>query len=235
MRLRCPNVPGARLPMYEQFADDCYELRWVLGPGTGPVRVLDVGAHVGAFAINARRRPAGRPGRVLRAVARAPRGTCGATSTRTAWTTGCGCTSAALAGEAGTARCWTTTAAAACTTAWSARGPRLVDGDDSGRQPARRPRQDRHLRRRGRRGRRAVRRGQDGLRGRRVRAGLRLDKQNWASVQRVVLEYHPVDGESWDELRTWFESVGLQGRAARDRTAAGARDSASPGWNGPPV
>ena len=25
-RLTCPNVPGARLPMYEQFADDCYDL-----------------------------------------------------------------------------------------------------------------------------------------------------------------------------------------------------------------
>ena len=32
---------------------------------------------------------------------------------------------------------------------------------------------------------------------------------NWASVQRIVLEYHPVSGESWDELRGWFEDVGL--------------------------
>ena len=27
---------------------------------------------------------------------------------------------------------------------------------------------------------------------------------NWAAVQRVVMEYHPVPGESWDELRGWF-------------------------------
>src|SRR5205085_1298397 len=48
-----PNVPGARLPMYEQFADDCYDVQWLLGARTDrPLQVLDVGAHVGAFATN---------------------------------------------------------------------------------------------------------------------------------------------------------------------------------------
>ena len=32
---------------------------------------------------------------------------------------------------------------------------------------------------------------------------------NWASVQRLVIEYHPVPGQSWAELRTWLEGVGL--------------------------
>jgi hypothetical protein len=31
----------------------------------------------------------------------------------------------------------------------------------------------------------------------------------WAPVQRLVIEYHQVPGHSWDELRTWFEAVGL--------------------------
>jgi hypothetical protein len=35
-------------------------------------------------------------------------------------------------------------------------------------------------------------------------------KENWATVERVVMEYHPVEGETWDELRSWLESVGLQ-------------------------
>src|SRR5215831_10063908 len=49
-RLTTPNVPGARLPMYEQFADDCYDVTWLLGTRTDrPLQVLDVGAHVGAF------------------------------------------------------------------------------------------------------------------------------------------------------------------------------------------
>jgi FkbM family methyltransferase len=33
--------------------------------------------------------------------------------------------------------------------------------------------------------------------------------ESWASVQRVVVEYHPVDGASWDELRERFASFGL--------------------------
>lgn len=53
VQLSCPNVPGARLPMYEQFADDCYDLDWVLGGRRHePLQVLDVGSHVGAFATN---------------------------------------------------------------------------------------------------------------------------------------------------------------------------------------
>ena len=49
--LSAPNVPGARLPVYEQFADDCYRLGELLAPYTGRgLQVLDVGAHIGAFA-----------------------------------------------------------------------------------------------------------------------------------------------------------------------------------------
>jgi hypothetical protein len=33
--------------------------------------------------------------------------------------------------------------------------------------------------------------------------------ESWASVQRVVLEYHDIPGESWADLRAWFASVGL--------------------------
>ena len=52
-RLTTPNVPGARLPMYEQFAEDCYDVDWVLGGRRDrALQVLDVGSHVGAFATN---------------------------------------------------------------------------------------------------------------------------------------------------------------------------------------
>ena len=33
--------------------------------------------------------------------------------------------------------------------------------------------------------------------------------EDWASVERVVLEYHDVPGESWSDLRAWFAGVGL--------------------------
>jgi hypothetical protein len=33
---------------------------------------------------------------------------------------------------------------------------------------------------------------------------------SWASVEAVVMEYHPVAGESWDELRSWLGAAGLE-------------------------
>jgi FkbM family methyltransferase len=31
----------------------------------------------------------------------------------------------------------------------------------------------------------------------------------WESVTHVVMEYHPVEGESWEKLRAWFADAGL--------------------------
>src|SRR4051794_25822771 len=46
----CPNSPGARGPIYEAFADDGYRLAWFLRDvPRGPMRVIDMGAHVGSF------------------------------------------------------------------------------------------------------------------------------------------------------------------------------------------
>ncbi|MCZ4497945.1 MAG: hypothetical protein JWQ74_498, partial [Marmoricola sp.] len=45
-----PNAPGARVPVYEVFAEDCYDLRWFLGDLIDrPIHILDIGAHVGTF------------------------------------------------------------------------------------------------------------------------------------------------------------------------------------------
>lgn len=49
MTLHVPNVPGARFPVYEVHADDCYRVGDLLaGLGPEPV-VLDIGAHIGSF------------------------------------------------------------------------------------------------------------------------------------------------------------------------------------------
>ncbi|HUR23450.1 MAG TPA: FkbM family methyltransferase [Acidimicrobiales bacterium] len=51
-RLSCPNRSGARVPVFEVFAEDCYRLRWFLGPPSdSPRHVLDIGAHIGSFAL----------------------------------------------------------------------------------------------------------------------------------------------------------------------------------------
>lgn len=47
----CPNVPGARLPVYEVFAEDGYRITW-FAEGLGPApTVLDIGAHIGCFSL----------------------------------------------------------------------------------------------------------------------------------------------------------------------------------------
>jgi len=49
LRIECPNRPGARVPIYEIFAEDCYRLPWFLAD-LDPKRVLDIGGHIGTFA-----------------------------------------------------------------------------------------------------------------------------------------------------------------------------------------
>lgn len=47
----CPNLPGARVPVYEVFAENAYGLDWFTGD-LGPDAVaLDVGGHIGCFAL----------------------------------------------------------------------------------------------------------------------------------------------------------------------------------------
>jgi hypothetical protein len=39
---------------------------------------------------------------------------------------------------------------------------------------------------------------------------LASDPSDWSEVQRLVLEFHPVDGHTWDELQTFFSKAGLE-------------------------
>ena len=49
--ITCPNVPGARVPVYEVHVEDTYRLSWITsGFGSRPV-VIDVGAHIGSFSL----------------------------------------------------------------------------------------------------------------------------------------------------------------------------------------
>lgn len=208
VRLSCPNVPGARLPMYEQFADDCYQLDWVLGPArTRPLQVLDVGSHVGAFAINlATARPS------VRVECYEPSPDTAAFLRRNVTQNRLGdwisVHEVALAGHAGTALL-DDNSGASVHNGLVREDHRLVAGDDA-------------------LGRRAtitvttltfddavaaaaapfdvVKMDCEGGEYELVYASA---PANWASVQRVVMEYHPVQGESWEKLASWFADVGL--------------------------
>lgn len=52
VRIDTPNRPGARVPVYEIFAEDSYRFEWLLGPLMHrPIQVIDIGGHVGTFSV----------------------------------------------------------------------------------------------------------------------------------------------------------------------------------------
>lgn len=52
IRLECPNVPGARVPVYEVFVEDVYDLDWFCAGLPPAFAVLDIGAHIGCFTVD---------------------------------------------------------------------------------------------------------------------------------------------------------------------------------------
>ncbi|MDP9117174.1 MAG: FkbM family methyltransferase [Actinomycetota bacterium] len=208
MLVASPNVPGARLPLYEQFAEDAYDLTDLLVPYQGrPISVFDIGSHIGSFALNVASRhstaqiwcfePSPQTARLLRRNVE-----------QNALSDRIRVQECALAGTAGTAS---------------------LDDNDGGsvhngllRDESRLVHGADHL---------------DSRRSVQVRTTtfdravadasrapdlVKLDceggeyelvyashPESWSSVKRVVLEYHPVDGQSWTELSAWFARAGL--------------------------
>ncbi|MFN2560851.1 MAG: FkbM family methyltransferase [Jatrophihabitans sp.] len=207
--LSSPNVPGARLPLYEQFADDCYRLGELLAPLQGrPLQVLDVGAHIGSFAVHVatvhpRARiecyePSPSSARFLQRNVD-QNGLGGRISVH----------EAALADKRGMALLDDNDGGSVHNGLMQA-DHRLVAGQDAldrrhaievptttfddavAAAPA--PPD-------------VVKMDCEGGEYALVYAS---SDASWASVRRIVMEYHPVKGESWDELRGWFERLGLR-------------------------
>jgi FkbM family methyltransferase len=209
VRIASPNVPGARLPLYEQYADDCYRLRELLAPlQDRPLQVFDVGAHIGSFATNlATLHPQARiecfePSPQSAAYLRRnveQNGLAGRVTVH----------EIALADKEGTAL-FDDNDSGSVHNGLIRSDRRLVDGTDAlaerhavevptttfdmavAAAPA--PPQ-------------LVKTDCEGGEYALVYAS---SPQSWASVEMVVMEYHPVPGESWDELRAWLAGVGLQ-------------------------
>ena len=52
LSVTCPNVAGARVPVYEIFVEDAYRLGWFTGDLDGDsLRALDIGGHIGCFSL----------------------------------------------------------------------------------------------------------------------------------------------------------------------------------------
>lgn len=199
--ISAPNIPGARLPAYEQFAEDGYRLEWFLKGLQGrPIHVLDVGAHVGTFACHLAQvhptctitcfEPSAGTAKFLRANIDANR-----------FSDRISVVEAAVTGESGFATFDDHGGASVHSG--------LVHGDDAVASHS------------------AVQiptMGFDDViagapapvelikldcEGGEYQMAYRSSPESWASVQRVVLEYHDIPGESWKDLRAWFATVGL--------------------------
>lgn len=197
--IECPNRAGARVPIYEIFAEDCYHFEWFLGALSGqPLYVLDIGGQIGTFACRLAQlepkatirtyEPSPTSASVLRGnverngfgdritvIEEALAATVG-TAELDDNEGGSGTNSLVGAqGRSGATITVATTTFDAAVAALPA-PPNVVKIDCEG--------------------------GEYDL----VAAS---SPENWAAVERLVIEYHKVPGHSWDELRTWFGGVGL--------------------------
>ena len=202
-----PNAPGARVPPYEVFADDSYDLHWFLGDLLSrPIHVLDIGAHVGTFACRLTQEhpqatvdcfePSPDTGQLLR------RNVAGQRPHRPGHRApgGGGRRDGHAAVPPRRGRQRAQPLAVFDETQDGATAVETISFDDV---VARRPARSTSSRWTARAA------STTSSTTRRPRAG--------ASVQRLVLEYHAVDGQSWEELRAWFAAAGLH--VVRQETA----------------
>jgi FkbM family methyltransferase len=194
-----PNAEGARVPVYEVFAEDCYDLGWFLGDlADRPIQALDIGAHVGSFSCRLGQvhpdasvdayEPSVDTAEFLRRNVAA-----NALSDRVT------VHEAALAGETGWAMFERAGAASGCNHLASVDGSdeegirvETISFDDVVARSAR-----------------PIELVKMDCEGGEYDLVYRSTPENWQTVQRLVLEYHPVAGQSWEELRAWFADVGL--------------------------
>lgn len=205
VRIDTPNIPGARVPVYEVFADDSYRMQWFLtGLLDRPVQVLDIGGHVGTF--TCRITQLHRQASVL---AFEPSPTTAQFLRRNVEQNGVAdrvtVVEAALAGTSGTVDFGdngagsglngliSTGGVAAAGTATAVRAVSFDDAVGQAGAPVDIVKID--------------------CEGGEYDGVLNSSAASWASVQRVVIEWHPVAGHDWRELQDFFAGVGLQVRA----------------------
>lgn len=201
LRIGCPNRQGARVPIYEIFAEDCYRLDWFLGAlRQRPIQVLDIGAHVGTFACSLAQF---HPQATIRSFEPSP--TTIEFLRRNVQQNGFSdrieVFEHALAAETGIA-VFDDNGGGSGTNGLAAAGHEVVEGFGTQVQtiafdeavaaapaPIDLIKMD--------------------CEGGEYDLVLNSSPRSWGSVQRLVLEYHEVPGRTWAELRTWFASVGL--------------------------
>jgi FkbM family methyltransferase len=198
LTIECPNQRGARVPIYEIFAEDCYHFDWFLaGLSERPLHVIDVGGQIGTFACRLAQLE---PKATISTYEPSP--TSAAVLRRNVERNGFGdrvtVVQEALAASIGTAELDDNQGGSGQNSLVSVRGNRVTTTVptttfDAAVAAAAGPVNIVKIDCEG---------GEYDL----VEAS---SPESWASVERLVIEYHQVTGRSWGELRTWFEGVGL--------------------------
>jgi FkbM family methyltransferase len=199
IRIDTPNRPGARVPVYEIFAEDSYRLEWLLGPlRRRPIQVLDIGGHVGTFSCALTQL---HPQSTVTAFE--PSATTADYLRRNVTANGVAdrvtVVQSALAGSTGSAIFDDNGAgsglnglAAAGHSSGTATKVATISFDDAVTATAA-----------------PVDVVKIDCEGGEYDLVLNSAPSSWESVQRVVIEFHPVDGHTWTELRDFFAGVGL--------------------------
>jgi FkbM family methyltransferase len=199
LRIETPNVPGARVPVYEIFAENSYRLEWLLGDLLDrPIQIVDIGGHVGTFACRITQlhpkasvlscEPSAGTAGYLRRNAEnngvADRVT--VIERAIAATTG-----RAVFHDNGGGSGLNGLAAAGHTAGPATEVETMAFDDLVARAPA------------------AIDVVKIDCEGGEYDLVLGSSPQSWDTVQRVVIEFHPVDGHGWPELHDFFAGVGL--------------------------
>ena len=199
MRIDCPNRPGARVPVYEIFAEDCYHLEWFLGPLLDrPITVIDIGGHVGTFSCRLAQlhpkatistfEPSPTTAKYLRHNVEQNGFADRVTVNEKALSSSTG-TAVFDDNGAGSGLNGLRAAGHSTGVATEVQSISFDDAVASASTPVDFVKID--------------------CEGGEYDLVLGSSPASWASVQRVVIETHPVTGHSWDELHGFFESVGL--------------------------
>ncbi|WP_436697957.1 FkbM family methyltransferase [Nocardioides sp. BYT-33-1] len=201
----CPNVNGARFPLYEIFADDAYHLGELTAGVDADAAVLDVGGQIGSFSLAlARVLPKSR----IHVYEASP--VSASYITRNVEDNGLGATitvhGEAMAGEPGEFT-FVDSGTASGHNGLTAPGWMKEQGATEVTVPAQSfDRAVGEIEAEGR----AVQIVKMDVEGAEYDIVLRSSPASWAQVRKVVMEYHPVEGHTLDELLAFFAAVGLE-------------------------
>lgn len=191
-----PNVPGARVPVYEIVAEDAYRLDWFTRDLPAEYGVLDIGGHIGCFSVAL---AILRSGAKIWAFEASP-STAAFTQRnvdQNGLTDQITVENVAVSSSAGTLEFADNGAASGLNGITSPGGASMIsvpaitfaEAKKLSDQPIRLVKID--------------------TEGAEYDIVLGSDPKDWSDVERVVLEFHDVPGHGWSELEAFFTEAGL--------------------------